>query len=421
LVCDGRPNCIRRGWPFDAITNAERRIVARAEQWRVDFHEPAINNDDAGVSRQTSLPFFLESIMSRLISLVVMTHFRTSRRWPGGVTLTVALLAMLLLASTNPLCAYTYERVALGSNILVDGERVIFAQGTGSLTVLDLETGNVLLRKKPSTRSPYSGQLQKTAHGVLMMGYDTIALLDGRTFDIVWQAHACYGAATDGEYVVSNDGNSTVNCRKVQSGKVCWTSRMDGGWQNTAVNGKALVNTPDYVQQSALLVLDLETGRELLRHQAPDGFHWFEVYFDGQHIYFVDDGGIKGEWHRGEPRNLRTVNLQGNIVAQAAYNSPEVVPGQKWRWNGTFLWGDKYFRHDGHVGRVRTVNEHERRAIVGFWNKSNGLHFDLQRPANHWGERQFLPDVLASGVFMNVPTQDALGEAGQLLVFFRQA
>jgi hypothetical protein len=323
---------------------------------------------------------------------------------------------MVLLGEARPLYGYTYARVALGSNILVDGERVIFAQGTGSLTVLDLETGNVLLRKQPAKHFPYSGRLQKTDHGVLMMGYDSIALLDGRTFDIVWQAPGCHAAATDGEYVVSHDGNRTVSGRKVQSGKVSWVTQMDGGWQLMAVNGKAVISTPDYAsRQSALLVFDLEMGQELLHHEAPAGFHWREVYFDGQQIYVVDDGGIKGEGHRGEPHNLQMVGLQGNIVAQADYRSSDVVPSQKWNWNGTFLWGDKYFRHDGHFGRVRMVNEQERKAILEFWKEANGLPYDLQRPANRWGERQFLPEVLAGGVFMNLPTQDALGEAGQLL------
>jgi hypothetical protein len=349
--------------------------------------------------------------MSRLVSLVGLTNSQTSWRSPGGAPLTVALLTVLLLVGARPVYGYTYARVALGSNILVDGERIIFAQGTGSLTVLDLKTGNVLLRKKPASHSPYSGRLQKTNHGVLMMGYDRIALLDGRTFDIVWQVGECYAAATDGEYVVSHDGNHTVTGRNVQSGKVCWTTQMDGGWHLMAVNGKALVNAPDYAQ-SALLILDLETGRKLLRHQAPAGFHWLGVYFDGLQICVVDDGGIKDQWNQGKPRNLLTVDLQGNIAAQANYNSPEVVPGNKWRWNGTFLWGDKYFPHDG---QVRTVNAHERKAIVEFWKEANDLPYDLQRPANHWSERQFVPEVLASGVFMNVPTPDALGEAGQLL------
>src|SRR5207253_4125399 len=137
------------------------------------------------------------------------------------------------------------------------------------------------------------------------------ALLDGHTFDIVWQAGGCHDAATDGEHVVSHDGNQTVSCRKVQSGKVCWTTQMGGGWQLTAVNGKALVNTPHYGQrQSALKILDLETGRELLNHQVPAAFHWLRVYFDGQRLYVLDDGGMKGEWHESEPRKLQTVDLQ---------------------------------------------------------------------------------------------------------------
>src|SRR5713101_2698434 len=134
----------------------------------------------------------------------------------------IGLGGLLLLLLAGHVNAYTSVRVALDSNILVDGERVIFAQGTGSLTVLDLQTGKVLLRKKPEKAVSYSGNLQRSAYGVLMTAYERIALLDGSTFDPVWQAAQCYDAVTDGEHVFSHDGYHTVSCRKVQSGQLCW-------------------------------------------------------------------------------------------------------------------------------------------------------------------------------------------------------
>src|SRR5262245_59153237 len=99
-----------------------------------------------------------------------------------------ALGMVLLLAGEGRLKAHTSMRVALDSNLLVEGGRLIFAQGTGSLTVLDLQAGKVLLRKKPKDGFWYSGKLQNSAYGVLMMSYGRIFLLDRTTFDPSWQA-----------------------------------------------------------------------------------------------------------------------------------------------------------------------------------------------------------------------------------------
>src|ERR1700681_4146836 len=126
--------------------------------------------------------------MKRFVSIGPLMDYRPS--WPplARVAFSIGLIGMLLLLGAGPLDAHTSIRVALDSNILVDGGRVIFAQGTGSLTVLDLETGEVLLRKKPEKAFSYSGNLQHSAYGVLMMAYEKIALLDGSTFDAIWEA-----------------------------------------------------------------------------------------------------------------------------------------------------------------------------------------------------------------------------------------
>lgn len=92
-----------------------------------------------------------------------------------------AIITLLWLVGAGSLWAFTSVRVALDSNILVDGKRVIFAQGTGSLTVLNLETGEVLLRKKPASNVDYSGRLQRSIHGVLMVSYGRIEVGPGPT------------------------------------------------------------------------------------------------------------------------------------------------------------------------------------------------------------------------------------------------
>src|SRR4051812_40415443 len=115
--------------------------------------------------------------MNRFMLIVPPPDYRPSSHRLTRLACNVALIGMLLSLSGGPLEAHTSRRVALNSNIVIDGDRVIFAQGTGSLTVLDLASGKTLLRKKPEADSFYSGNLQRSAYGVLMMTYDSIVLL----------------------------------------------------------------------------------------------------------------------------------------------------------------------------------------------------------------------------------------------------
>jgi len=302
---------------------------------------------------------------------------------------------VLLLAGEGRLKAHTSMRVALDSNLLVDDGHVIFAQGTGSLTVLDLQTGKVLLRKKPKHGFSYSGRLQHSAHGVLMMSYDRIFLLDRDTFDPVWQARKCYDTAVDGEYLVSHDGDHTVSCRSAQSGKLCWTADMEGGWHLAAAKGKALVATPDvWNERPAVLLLDLETGRKLAPYEASSGAHWLEVYFDGDRIYVVDDES-KAPHFPPKPGTITTLDLQSKVVGKVRYSSHEITPFTAEYWNGCFIWNDKYFAPKG---QVRHLSANERKELIESW-KRNELN----------------PILLASGTFIERQCQDANGETGVLL------
>jgi outer membrane protein assembly factor BamB len=303
---------------------------------------------------------------------------------------------VLLLAGENRLNAYSSTQVALDSNLLVDGDRVIFAQGTGSLTVLDLETGKVLLRKRPKEGFSFSGRLENSAHGVLMLSYDRIFLLDRSTFDPVWQARKCYDTAVDGEYLVSHDGDHTVTCRIAQSGKVCWTVDLEGGWHVVAAKGKALVAATDVLNgRSALLLLDLQTGRKLARKDAPSGARWLQAYFDGDRIFVVDNES--SEPYVRQPGTIMTLDLQGNTVAKVRYSSHEIMPITNEHWNGCsiFIWNDKYFAPNG---QVRPLSANESKELI-------------ESPK----QNEFNPILLASGTFGERQCQDVNGETGELL------
>src|SRR5208283_3343033 len=106
--------------------------------------------------------------MKHFMSIDPLTDYRPTWHPRAQVAFIVGLMGMLWLVGAGPVDAHTAISVALDSNILVDRGRVIFAQGTGSLTVLDLETGEVLLRKKPEKDFSYSGKFEPSANGVLM-------------------------------------------------------------------------------------------------------------------------------------------------------------------------------------------------------------------------------------------------------------
>src|SRR5439155_2465365 len=102
-------------------------------------------------------------------------------------------------------------------------------------------------------------------------------------------AEDCFSAVSDGEHLISHDGNHTVSCRKVQSGQLCWSVDMEGGWHLLAANGKGIIATRDnWDRRSALLALDLESGHQLLRQEAAPGVRWSGVYFDGRLIFVVE-------------------------------------------------------------------------------------------------------------------------------------
>ncbi len=310
--------------------------------------------------------------------------------------LVVGLAGILLLQPAAPVeGTIRASRQALRSNLLVSDGRVVFVQAMGTLTVLDLETGEVLLRKKPEQGFSYDIKLERSPYGVLMIDYRGITLLDEETFDPVWQAEGCKDAVADGDYVVSHDGNQTVRCREVRTGELCWTIEMEGGWHLLAAKGEAVVATPDiWDGRSALIVLELESGRTVLRHQAPPGVHWLQVYFDGALVYIVD-GSSGPPRFKPEPGSVTTIDLQGEVVAKGDCSSPEVIPSSTERWNGRFFWDGKFFGHDG---RVRPVYAHEPQTLVEYWR-----------------QERILPESLPSGVLVHAyDDKDVAGETGQL-------
>lgn len=315
----------------------------------------------------------------------------------------IALVATVLAVAipARPGHAYMSMPVGVASNFLFRDGRVFFAQGTGSLTGIDVETGEVVLRKRPPPGFEYEGTLQQCSPGVVMIHYDRIVLLDPETFDPLWQLEGCLGAAADLRSVVSHDREgTTVRCHDLESGGLRWTATMEGASRIVVAGGKVVVSTHRHFPgSSAFRLFDLESGRELLRKEAPPGVCRLDVHFDGQLIYLTPSPADARD-PSPQPTSLVKLSLEGQTLATVAYPSPEILNTLDSGWPGTFLFGDKFFEY---AGGVRRAAPGEREAILAMHRQG-----DLRI------------DSLPSGVLYQLPVQDAAGASGTRLRMVRQ-
>lgn len=294
-----------------------------------------------------------------------------------------------------PANAYTRARVALTSNILIFDERVIFTQGTGSLTVLDLKTGDVLLRKKSNRDFDYEGTLVQYPHGVLMISYDRLALLDKKTFDPIWQYGECFDAAADDEYVFSVNRNGAISCRSVRTGELCWQAEMKEGRNIVPAQGKVLVHTHlGCGDQPALQVFDSKNGRKLLRYEASREKSWQQVYFDGEYVYTVDQAA-ESTTADPKPCRLTMLNLAGEIVEEIDCQASDITPVSNDCSAGNFFWKDRYFDTKGHIRPAYT----DELNVFAKLSKRENIH----------------PVSLSGGVFTSCKEKNSAGESGHVL------
>src|SRR5439155_15933066 len=167
------------------------------------------------------------------------------------------------------------------SNLLIDQGHVFFSQADGSLTVLSLETGDVLHRDKARA---YSGTFTLTPAGILVVGYDFVAVLNQTNFTRIWSADAQYDAIVSSNLLVSYDGYGLVQCRKLTDGSVQWTFNLPGALQIVPDTGLVLVHRAATYEEKSIpttVGLDLQSGKELFRKTAPPNTHWEKIFFDG--------------------------------------------------------------------------------------------------------------------------------------------
>ena len=294
--------------------------------------------------------------------------------------------------------AHTSRIVAIDSNILVFDGKVLFAQGTGSLTLLSLDNGSVRLRKSLPEECRLGGTFFKHKLGVLVADYGRTALLDTDTLDIIWTIEKSHDVAIGNDYFLSDDGEHTVSCFEIATGKRVWSTTMQGGWQIRTAGNFSIVSTPlFYDEMHAMKLFQLDTGREMFHRQAKDGERFLNVYFDGKSVYALiaphDAPTVDCE---PAPKSLIEIGLDGRQLRTIDFQSGDIIGeyGYKTSRHGFFFEG-RYFSGDG---TVRDAYPHE----PGRW-------------AAEWGKKDASTETIPAGVLVERTIRDKAGESGTLL------
>lgn len=275
-----------------------------------------------------------------------------------------SVLALLGLAA--PGFGTTIKQTGVLSNFAIHQGRVCFTQADGSLTVLNLKTGEVIAR----TKERWQGRsLQVTEAGILLSCSSGTMLLNPSSLDLIWQVEKHYLSEMVKDRLILRDGSGLVECRQLGTGNVLWAYNLPGALDIVVEKGKILVfrsavyDGPNCAP--AVVLLDLETGKETLHRTTPPSTHYLAVYFDGERIY-LPAGPYKGEhtpnitrYDKGRPsarfetlliwdvngkeidsipapENLRSNRLRAYhepfsldgkfFIGHRAYSSPDAVP-----------------------------------------------------------------------------------------------
>ena len=274
------------------------------------------------------------------------------------------LLAWLTIVLPAASLAFTFRQVGVDSNLLIDDGRVFFAQADRSLTGLQLDNGKVLYRK---TDRDYSGTLKRIPAGIIVLNYGTISLLDATNLSLKWQTTFHYDPNVISDHLVSYDGNGLVQCMQLHDGRVLWTFDLPGALEVVAKMDKVLVHraaTFEPAVQTTTVLLDLATGKELLRKTPPAGIHWESVFFDGTNI-FVQSGEFTTKRADYIPRGLNVWDLSGTEIRFIEFK--EIPKG-----NAYFNLDDKTF-YRGHVyASRRDINPENRGFLAATRQTTNG-------------------------------------------------
>ncbi len=236
-------------------------------------------------------------------------------------------LILLLFASPETRVYGTSYRTptATESNLLAFDGKLAFIQGSGGLTVLDLRTGQVKLRKMLRDEVGYIVELQKCPEGVILISSGKASLVDSETFEYRWTIEGCRSPIVEGPYIVSNDGYHTVRCYNSITSEVRWSKEIRGGWDLVLSDGiVAVLSVPSDNGHSAIWVIDAESGKQLFHKTPPQGKQWSDVYCDGEAVYAIS-APIESSDFRATPDGIVKFDLQGQEVESLDFSSPSIT------------------------------------------------------------------------------------------------
>jgi hypothetical protein len=259
--------------------------------------------------------------MTRMIARILCIMF---------VSITLTFLPSTIFASLT-------STAGLESNLILVNGVVIFVQAGGSLTSIRVDTGEVLVRR-PSTAS--FQELTLNNAGIIAKNYSQIALLDTTTLEEKWRDDRAYKSQVIGSEIITWDNIQIVKCRDIPSGKILWTYEFSNVENVVAVGKNVLIHRSGISGNfPALVVLDVDSGKESLRLTPPSGTSWINSYFDGIRIYVLETHSAPDDWD-ALPRII-ILNLGGERIREY----PEKMTTQDF----DFVLEGKHFLRTGEV------------------------------------------------------------------------
>ena len=314
--------------------------------------------------------------------------------------LSVLAITFLGAIAFNTCHAYTSMTIAVDSNILVFEGKVLFAQGTGSLTMLDLETGRAVLRKPPPKDFRFSGTLYKHRHGIILVGYSRTSLLDAATLDLIWSIENSSDAAIGDDYFISHDGYHTVTCYDIATGSKTWATTMQGGWQLLASGDYSVISTPlIYDEGHEIRHMRLSSGKTLFSRKADKEEQFLNIYQDDTSVFVLTSTKDAPLLHHEPiPKNLVELDAHGDLVRTVNFQEDSIIGqyGYKTPRHGFFFEG-RYYSSEG---KVRNAYQHEPDVWASEWEKDDSL-----------------AESIASGVVVERSAHDKSGKRGTVLDF----
>lgn len=119
-----------------------------------------------------------------------------------------------------------YTIRGISSNFLVYDGRVLFTQGDGTLTLLDLETGKVLKR---GTEQWHIDHFRNTRYGILAIGSGSAYMLDRDSLKPKWESQCGSSRCLSDELLLSGVGDGAVECRQLRDGMLAWSCKLGKG------------------------------------------------------------------------------------------------------------------------------------------------------------------------------------------------